>query len=334
MDCAKHQNVPVSAYCRTCGKALCETCKRDVRGVIYCEDCLANRVQVPGSAAAAVPPPPPVSGPHPAVAGVLAIAPFGIAQAYNGQYARGLVYLLSFVGLIWATHDVSAYFGFGIAAFCVWQMIDAVRSAQFIQRGLPAPDPFGIDRAFGTGSPMAGRPFPGAAQPVAASGAANGVQAVAPAPAPSTDDLQSRLPMGALILIVVGALFLMSNFGVLHLHWIVDLWPMTLIAIGGWLLSTRWPEIATGSLEGRRRLMGPTVLLVLGGLFLMDTLTRVGFEKTFPILLIAIGLVKIWQRSAPELATYPQPTANSAPVPPPAGQPSPDSTSVGQEQER
>ncbi len=34
MNCAVHPDAPVAAYCRTCGKALCENCKRDVRGVI------------------------------------------------------------------------------------------------------------------------------------------------------------------------------------------------------------------------------------------------------------------------------------------------------------
>ena len=44
MNCVNHPEVPPIAYCRTCGKALCEMCKRDVRGVIYCEDCLAAHI--------------------------------------------------------------------------------------------------------------------------------------------------------------------------------------------------------------------------------------------------------------------------------------------------
>ena len=54
MNCAVHNQTPAVAYCRTCGKAVCEQCKRDVRGVIYCEDCLAARVEgtlPPGAAA-------------------------------------------------------------------------------------------------------------------------------------------------------------------------------------------------------------------------------------------------------------------------------------------
>ena len=52
MNCANHVEVPAVAYCRTCGKPMCSTCARDVRGVIYCEECLAS--QVSGT----MPPPP------------------------------------------------------------------------------------------------------------------------------------------------------------------------------------------------------------------------------------------------------------------------------------
>jgi hypothetical protein len=326
MDCANHPNVPVAAYCRTCGKALCESCKRDVRGVIYCEDCLATRVQTTVPPIPAAPLPQPVStGPHPAVAGVLGLMPIGIAQAYNGQYARGLVYLLTFVGLIWAAEQ-NEFFGILIGAFFFWQLIDGVRSAQHIQRGLPAPDPFGIDRAFGTGSPLTARPS------APATGVAPVPGTTPPAPPGVGDEWQSRLPLGAVILIVLGTLFLLGNFGFLHGHWVGNLWPVILLAIGGWLLSTRWPEIASGSPRGRSLAMGPVVLLVLGALFLLQSVTDLGFGRTFPILLIAIGLVKLWQRSAEDSA----PTAPAAmsPAAPPPTQPAPDENSVGHEPER
>jgi len=44
MNCTIHTDAPAVAYCRTCGTALCAACKRDVRGVIYCENCLAQRM--------------------------------------------------------------------------------------------------------------------------------------------------------------------------------------------------------------------------------------------------------------------------------------------------
>src|SRR5580692_4017833 len=54
MNCATHSDTAAVAFCRTCGKPLCQTCTRDVRGVIYCEECLAARLD--GTAPAFAPP--------------------------------------------------------------------------------------------------------------------------------------------------------------------------------------------------------------------------------------------------------------------------------------
>ena len=42
MNCAVHTDVPATGFCRNCGKALCPQCTREVRGALYCEDCLAG----------------------------------------------------------------------------------------------------------------------------------------------------------------------------------------------------------------------------------------------------------------------------------------------------
>ena len=88
MNCAIHNQVPAVAYCRTCGKPVCEQCKRDVRGVIYCEDCLASRVEgtLPPPAAAVVPAAPAgprTSGSNPVAATLLGFIP-GVGAMYNG----------------------------------------------------------------------------------------------------------------------------------------------------------------------------------------------------------------------------------------------------------
>ena len=104
MNCANHPDITSVAYCRTCGKALCANCTRTVRGVIYCENCLAERlegVQPPATAyqpfvqpSGAVPPQP-GGGPNPTVAGILAgFFPFGVGAVYCGQYAKALAHLL------------------------------------------------------------------------------------------------------------------------------------------------------------------------------------------------------------------------------------------------
>ncbi|PYT32460.1 MAG: hypothetical protein DMG57_01835 [Acidobacteria bacterium] len=38
MNCANHPDIPAAAFCRSCGKPLCETCKRPAQGTIYCDE--------------------------------------------------------------------------------------------------------------------------------------------------------------------------------------------------------------------------------------------------------------------------------------------------------
>ena len=56
MNCNTHGDTAAVAFCRTCGKPLCNQCTRDVRGVIYCEACLAARMEGMAPAAGFVPP--------------------------------------------------------------------------------------------------------------------------------------------------------------------------------------------------------------------------------------------------------------------------------------
>lgn len=45
--------------------------------------------------------------------------------------------------------------------------------------------------------------------------------------------------LGALVLITMGALFLMEKNGIIERHMLAQWWPLMLILIGGWLLVTR-----------------------------------------------------------------------------------------------
>ena len=38
MNCQNHPEVPATAYCRNCGKPVCEQCRRDAFGTVYCEE--------------------------------------------------------------------------------------------------------------------------------------------------------------------------------------------------------------------------------------------------------------------------------------------------------
>jgi hypothetical protein len=116
MNCANHADASAVAYCRTCGKALCASCTRPVRGVIYCEDCLGAKMEGASAAAPGFVPnpvggtmpgttsvgaPTASSGPNPTVAGILAgFFPFGVGAVYTGQYAKGLAHLAIMAALI------------------------------------------------------------------------------------------------------------------------------------------------------------------------------------------------------------------------------------------
>ena len=320
MNCANHADASAVAYCRTCGKALCANCTRPVRGVIYCEDCLGAKMEgalPPASAgfvsgtvasAASVPLRPPAgsgSGPNPTVAGILAgFFPFGVGAVYTGQYAKGLAHLAVF-GLLIAGCNAAGnsahgeilgvICGVGLAFFYVYQIVDAVRSARAIQAGQPAPDPYGLAATFGGGTKVD----------------------------------TSKVPFGAILLILLGVLFLLNTMGVeLGLD---RFWPLILIVIGGWLFARNWG--LTGQSAGRcqcprcraRCLMGPAILVTLGFLFLFESLGRVGFSRTWPILLLVIGGVKLFQSSASTEGhmTLPPPPPGSPAAPSDAAPPPP-----------
>jgi hypothetical protein len=290
MNCANHPDIAPMAYCRTCGKPLCANCTRDVKGVIYCENCLAERLQ--GVQPTAVPPAAgfvsssaPVrsnSGPNPALAGILGAIPFGVGAVYNGQYAKGLAHLTIFTLLVWGENVVQSdglqmVLGFGIAFFVIYQIIDAVRTARAIQMGQPLPDPFGLGQAFGAEEPrQPGQPVQERLEP-------------------------ARIPTAAVVLIGLGILFLLHTAGIFELNDALIL-PTILIGFGVWLFARQRGLIGTNCrrVDRARRMpspMAPAVLVTLGLQLLLHSLHVISFERTLPALLVVIGLVMILQRS-------------------------------------
>lgn len=251
MNCAVHSQTQAVAYCRTCGKALCEDCKRDVMGAVYCEPCIAARLQ--GSVAGTTMPgsvPPPQAGapgaPNPILAGILGFIP-GVGAMYNGQFVKAFAHVLIFVMLIVATDSVSGVFGVLIAFFVVYMAFEAYKTAEAKRHGLPAPDPLGLDKMFGlqesqihsTGIPSV--PNTAAYPPVAQQQQPTPPFQVEPPPPP-----QDNLPIGAIVLIGLGVLFLLQNLGVLRVH---QLGPLFLIGIGLWLAYKRTVRPRTGGLQ-------------------------------------------------------------------------------------
>jgi TM2 domain-containing membrane protein YozV len=235
MNCANHPEVPAVAYCRTCGKPLCSACAHDIRGVVYCEECLAAHLSgtMPPPAAGVVPPVErPKGAPSPTIAAVLGTIP-GVGAMYNGEFAKGFIHVLIFATLIWMSDNVNVLFGLAIAAFVIYMPIEAYRTAKAHEMGLPPPDPLGINNWFGSAPPPnRGAGATASAAPMNANpGVPPPVGPVEP-DAPVSGDTCSRVPLGAFILIGVGVLFLLDEVGALHFDWIWRFWPLILIAIG------------------------------------------------------------------------------------------------------
>src|ERR1700742_3709737 len=158
MNCAVHTTTPATAYCRTCGKALCDDCKRDVMGAIYCEPCIAARLQgqptaAPNVSYGTVPPPPSAMGrvpgaPNPVLAGILGFIP-GVGAMYNGQFTKAFAHVVIFILLIFPTDNVSGLFGLLIGFFVIYMAFEAYKTAEAKRAGVPAPDPLGLDKLLG-----------------------------------------------------------------------------------------------------------------------------------------------------------------------------------------
>lgn len=210
MNCAVHPEVEASGYCRNCGKAMCSACVRPVRDVLYCEECLAKVVGLapPAAAgeagkmtAAALPPVPASSaGGNPGIAFLLGLVP-GLGAIYNGEYNKALIHIVVFASII-----------------------------------------VGLNSDIGDGATVAlsfvlvGFIFYMAIEAMRTVKARNAGEAM-------QDPLESwskTRPVGPLILIAVGALFLLNNFGFFDFFRVRQIfWPLVLIGVGVLMMRNR-----------------------------------------------------------------------------------------------
>lgn len=148
MNCAQHTDAVAVAYCRSCGKALCEACKREVQGTVYCEPCLAARIN-PGAsgnfgtganAGASRAP----EDARPGLALFLGFIP-GVGAFYNGQFLKGFVHVIVFGTLIWLSDHGLGFIGILVMAWFFYMVFDAYTTAKARRDGLPIPDPLGLN---------------------------------------------------------------------------------------------------------------------------------------------------------------------------------------------
>jgi hypothetical protein len=130
--------------------------------------------------------------------------------------------------------------------------------------------------------------------------------------------------MGAIVLILLGVLFLLHTMG--FGFGLDRFWPLILIALGVWLFARNWGLLASGCSGCQcarcrtRRIMGPALLVTVGALFLLENLGALGFGRTWPVILLVIGGVKLLQGSASTeghiLPPGPGPNPPGGPIPP------------------
>jgi TM2 domain-containing membrane protein YozV len=162
---------------------------------------------------------------HAALACALGFIP-GLGAVYNGEYMKGLVHVLIFGGIIAAlTQDLPTalypMLGVALAGFYFYMPIEAYRTARAQHAAAVAALPYGTTVP---GAGPAGTGLPGSA---------GGVMG-GPGVPPAYDARGYRRfnPIGAIILIGMGVLFLLGNFGVLRGDWFAKGWPLILIAVG------------------------------------------------------------------------------------------------------
>jgi TM2 domain-containing membrane protein YozV len=311
MNCVNHPDTPVSAYCQNCGKALCANCVRSVAGMIYCEQCLAARLGISGTAAGAaagasgvpgsIPGVVATAGPNPGTAFALGFIP-GVGAMYNGQFVKGLVHVLIFVILVGITKHEDI-FGIFVAAWVAYQVFDAYQTAKAKRLGLPLPDPFGLNEL---GGKMG---IPGPIGGPGSFGGPGGIggPAVPPPPVPGV----GVPPPGAGFVDPYG-----THSGTYQGTY-PGVPPVPPPGVGPYAPP---PPFDPSIPPPRRQPIGAFILIGLGVLFLLNTLDVFHFDwfgRLWPLLIIAFGALLFVRR-----------TREAGPPPPP---PPPPSSTGGQQ---
>jgi hypothetical protein len=159
----------------------------------------------------------------------------------------------------------------------------------------------------------------------------------APLVDPVTSSVTSRFPSGALWLIGLGCIFLVSNAGLFHHFPIHRLVPFLLIGFGVWLFVHKMTEggsLADDGSSGYRyrlfcALRGSIWVTVVGVLFLLDSFDILSWGHSWPLLLVAAGVMAIVRRVSYPPPLYPYAAgAYAAPPVPPSAPPVPGTSIV------
>lgn len=211
---------PIVGYCRATGKALTAEDAVYINGILYSKDYSAQaKLKESSLKDEAASPYTAPNGPaladnnvSPGLAFLLGLIP-GVGAIYNGQYAKGLVHIvvLGLLATLADNHERSTgpLFGFLITGWVAYMAFEAFHTAQKRQRGHKVTEMSGL----------------------------------LDLPA----NLQ-RIPVGPLVLILAGVVFLLDNLGLLPIEQLARFWPVLLILTGlAMLLQRLNPAAAVSS---------------------------------------------------------------------------------------
>jgi TM2 domain-containing membrane protein YozV len=333
-----------AGFCQDCGRPLTPETLRTVGTGVFCDPCLHARVAATPPAGTYIPVEPTIAGmSHPAFAALLGFIP-GVGAFYNSQFIKGFLHLIVFAVLVSMSDHVSSVFGIFVFAWIIYQVFDAYHTARARRDGTPIPDPIGFNdlsdhiniafkanvnaRGAQPGAP-ATPPVTPAAPPAAGpdwvgyvppTTFAQSPPYTAPytqtpaqpwqpapyaetfAPAPLAPlPVQSRLPIGAFWLIGLGVVILLANF-VPDLHLDGRRWMLAV------LLASISVYIFTRRLGNGVRLVcqlrAPVILMTLAVLFALQGYDVATLGQTWPVLVIAIGLLLLLERTVGAATPY------------------------------
>jgi hypothetical protein len=216
MNCYLHPDAAAAAYCRSCGRPLCNACVRPAEGTVFCQEHVPvtgypnTTYETPGAGAAPInpylqnaPPVAPVNN-SPGLAFVLGLIP-GVGAIYNGQYLKGLVHAIIF-GLLISLASTAEHtagqplLGMMCFAFYCYMPFEAYHTAKRRQAGVLVEE---------WSSLLAQHRY------------------------------TSRAPLGPILLILLGVLFLLDTLRVIEFRELARFWPIVLILVGAFMLYNR-----------------------------------------------------------------------------------------------